>query len=159
MSDAIVLYTSLSMTADVSDLVLVIIREIEVEVDPRVDRLPDIVPTLLMYMLDATLASLLASCASARSLRCPAPKLRPGINDSLCTTVVAEPVAMWDFLQTGTVCMPQLLTAIAIHQNIFIVVLAAYLAGLVVFVLVGNLEEHRGVEFSNLGALLNNIGG
>ena len=160
MSDAIVLYTLLSMASDVSDLTFfIVIREVEVEIDAGVDRLPDVIPTLLMDLLNTTLTSLLASCASAGGLRGSGASSRSGIDDSLCTTIVTEPVTVRYLFKASTVCVPQLLTSIAVHQNVFIVILAAHLAGLVIILLLGNLEEHRGVKFGDLSSLLNGIGG
>ena len=55
--------------------------------------------------------------------------------------------------------MPQLLTTIAEHQNIVIVIFSAGLTLLVLAVVLGSLEEHRRVEFGHLSLVLDGIGG
>jgi hypothetical protein len=55
--------------------------------------------------------------------------------------------------------VPQSLAAIAIHQNIFIIKLAAALAWLIFIFVVWDFEEKRGVKVRNLGARFNFVGG
>ena len=76
VSDTVVLNAPLSMTTNVNDrCIIVLVRKIEIQVDSAVDRLPNVIPALFMGMLDATLATLLTSCASARSMSCSEPEL------------------------------------------------------------------------------------
>jgi hypothetical protein len=86
------------------------------------------------------LSSLLSSCASA--ILSTRPGDLPRVEVALCFAVVAKPVAVRHNLETDTVGMPQFLTAIAVHENIFIVIFSAGLTGLIIVVFVGDLEEH-----------------
>lgn len=55
--------------------------------------------------------------------------------------------------------MPQLLTTIAEHENIVIVIFSAGLTLLVLAIVLGSLEEHGRVEFGYLSLVLDGIGG
>jgi hypothetical protein len=85
--------------------------------------------------------------------------LGPRVHCSLSTAVVAKPVAIRDFLQTDAVGVPHFLTAIAVHEDIFIIIFATSLAWLFILIFIGGLEEHGGVEVRNLGSFLDDIGG
>jgi hypothetical protein len=65
MGDAVVLDATLSMAANVGDRgVIVVVGEVEVKIDPGVNGLPHIVPTLLVSILTTTLTTLLTPRAS-----------------------------------------------------------------------------------------------
>ena len=62
-------------------------------------------------------------------------------------------------LQPNAVSVPQLLTTIAEHENIVIVIFSAGLTLLILAVVLGSLEEHGRVEFGHLGLVLDGICG
>lgn len=83
----------------------------------------------------------------------------PRLHGSLHAAVFTEPMTVRNFLQADTVGVPHLLTTITVHQDVFVIIFATGLARLLIFIVIGDFEEHRRVEFSHLGALFNDIGG
>jgi hypothetical protein len=68
-------------------------------------------------------------------------------------------VTVWNLLEANTIGVPHFLTTITVHQNIFIIVLAAILARCFIFVVVGNLKEHGWIQVGYLGFFFDGIGG
>lgn len=83
--------------------------------------------------------------------------LKARVNLTLRSAVVTKPVAIWHFLQIDTVGVPQLLTAITIHQHILIVIFSASLTRLVLLVFFGNLKEHGRIKVGDLGTFFNRV--
>lgn len=140
----------------------IVIGEIQIKVNPIPDRLPDLCPAGLIGLVLASLPSLLPpSPPIGRMVATATVGLglkSPRMQFSLGTALVTEPMSVRDLLQADTVGVPQLLTPVAVHQHIFIVILFTYLACLGFEILVRQFEEHRRVKIGNLRFVFDRIG-
>ena len=160
--DTIVNYASLSMASDVCCRcclgLIVLVGKIEVEIECRVYMCPNVIPVLVLSNLYLSVASLLSSRTSSIACRRPVLCRKSKVHITLYSAMLAEPVAGGHTLQPDAVSVPQLLTSIAEHQNIIVVIFSAGLTLLVLAVVLGSLEEHGRVEFGHLGLVLDGIG-
>jgi hypothetical protein len=117
---------------------VIFIREVKVEIDAGPNRLPHCVPACIMPTLPALLAPGAPATEPAGSRMCVVAR----INVALGSTVVTEPVSVRHLLEINTICVPEFLTAITVHEHVFIVIFTTSLARLVVVVFIGDLKEH-----------------
>lgn len=136
----------LTMTTYGCSCCLFIVGEVEVKIEAVPHRLPDSRPTSVCGLVKTPKPPLLTSCSLTEWPGLTASATRwarvPRIDVPLRSTVIAEPVTYWNFLETNTIGMKQSIAMIAIHQNIFIIIFLANVAWLRIIVVVDFFKEH-----------------